>query len=169
MRKKKVWRKRTTQLIYTFAHFFPISLSFHKRNDTEAIEECKFTTDDPIKGKIGNQDINDTFIRKVNESAIPLDCLWMIEVKPDWQVRVVQKNLILFFSLSFSVCVCLCTALAIQQFHFHFNSPPSWAIPFDDHIPSNQTITIRFIFFFLFSFSFAMWPVHYVLFSMYFF
>ncbi|XP_055323319.1 uncharacterized protein LOC129578577 [Sitodiplosis mosellana] len=59
-----------------------------RSSKTEAIEECFFNTDNQIEGRIGNQDINETFIRKVNESAIPLDCLWKIEVRPDWQIML---------------------------------------------------------------------------------
>lgn len=50
----------------------------------ELIEECIFEQFNEIEGTISHTDINDTYKMQVTDS---LDCLWMIEVKPGWQVR----------------------------------------------------------------------------------
>lgn len=52
------------------------------------IEECSFAQINEIEGIISNKDINETYIASVTSS---LDCLWMIEVKPGWQVRIYNQ------------------------------------------------------------------------------
>lgn len=151
---------KTAYITCIFAHRFLFLFFFSNFiNDAEAIEECIFKTDDPIKGRIGNQDINETFIRKVNESALPLDCLWMIEVKPDWQVRVapfaVHSSFLVFYFVYVFVCVLL------SQFHNFIFISKSDSVRRPHTIQSNNHKSLFF--------PFAMCPVRYVLFSMYFF
>lgn len=56
-------------------------------NDIEEVQECSFSPDNQIAGEISRADINETIIAQVKESPNPLDCLWTIQVKPDWKVR----------------------------------------------------------------------------------
>lgn len=85
------------------------------------IEECSFAQINEIEGVISNKDINETYIASVTSS---LDCLWMIEVKPGWQVRiytinsiVIQTQEILFLlcdGRSTLYCDCLKNIASIQ-------------------------------------------------------
>lgn len=57
--------------------------------DVEALSECTFERKDEIEGIVSNDDINQTYVAKLKESQLSLDCLWMIEVQPGWQVKCV--------------------------------------------------------------------------------
>lgn len=71
---------------------------------------------------------------------MPLDCLWTIEVKPNWQVRtILQYN-------SFLVLLVLLFLCFRSQFHFSFRLRSRPIFIQRPHIQSNQTVT-TFIFF----------------------
>lgn len=87
---------------FLFSSIFCVST--HSCWKTEAIEECSFAQINEIEGNISNKDINDTYINQVKESQASLDCLWMIEVKPGWQVLnslFIQNSKIRFLLLFF--------------------------------------------------------------------
>lgn len=68
-------------------HQFNTVFISNRSDDIEEIKECTFRPDNQIAGKISRAEINKTFIDQVTHSQTPLDCLWTIEVKPDWKVR----------------------------------------------------------------------------------
>lgn len=68
-------------------HQFNTVFISNRSDDIEEIKECTFRPDNQIAGKISSAEINETFIEQVTHSQTPLDCLWTIEVKPDWKVR----------------------------------------------------------------------------------
>ncbi|XP_031638805.1 neuropilin and tolloid-like protein 1 [Contarinia nasturtii] len=53
----------------------------------DAIEECSIVTNDENSGQISIEDISETILGQVTE-IIPLDCLWTIRVKEDWQIML---------------------------------------------------------------------------------
>lgn len=92
--------------------------------------ECTFNQTNQIAGKISKDDIDATFIAQVTESQTPLDCLWTIEVQPDWQVRAPHFFLFAFYShFDFYLYLCLCLRL---------KSTMTTDLDDHNHIPTNQ-------------------------------
>lgn len=56
--------------------------------DTETFNECTFEQRNEIKGTVSKDDINQTYVAKLKDSQLSLDCLWMIEVQSGWQVKL---------------------------------------------------------------------------------
>lgn len=70
--------------------------SFTKCHTSEVLDECLLRPENRTAGLISREDINKTYIDDVVNSDLPLDCLWVIEVKPGWGVR---NDSLLFISL----------------------------------------------------------------------
>lgn len=92
---------RLSKICDYFLHFHLLLIQ------TEPIKECRFEQINEIEGYIANTDINGTYISQVNESQAALDCLWMIEVKPDWKVKPKKSSIAPVFICSFSLSICL--------------------------------------------------------------
>lgn len=119
------------------AHFsHSLSVSFRWRKNPETIQECAFRPENQTAGKVSRRDINETFIKQVEDSQMPLDCLWTIEVKPNWQVRAIfQFYILLLLVLWMLLFLSFHNFISILRVEVD-------RVPFNDHTyPSNQTIT----------------------------
>lgn len=141
------------------AHFsHSLSVSFRWRKNPETIQECAFRPENQTAGKVSRRDINETFIKQVEDSQMPLDCLWTIEVKPNWQVRAIfQFYILLLLVLWMLLFLSFHNFISILRVEVD-------RVPFNDHTyPSNQTITSLSLSLFFIS-PFTICLVRYVLF-----
>lgn len=65
--------------------------------------ECFMTKNNSVEGFISQGDIDKEIKNAVITESIPLDCIWMIEVDTNWQVKY-QFYIILKSILSFAKC-----------------------------------------------------------------